>query len=80
MSLYGNKQTKQLYYTLRSLGLGSTGTIYSVKSDWLTAQCEVSLSTQMLSDTLRGTSLTITFLQQITVGSNLCTWVLGEME
>lgn len=38
----------------------STGTVYSVKSDWLNAQCEVSLSTQMLSDTLRGTRLTIT--------------------
>lgn len=40
--------------------LVSTWIVYSVKSDWLNAQCEVSLSTQMLSDTLRGTRLTIT--------------------
>lgn len=40
---------------------GLTEAVYSVKSDWLNAQCEVTPSTQMLSDTLRGTWLTITF-------------------
>lgn len=59
---------------------GSTGPIFSVKCDWLAAHCEVSLSTQMLSDTLRDTSLTITSLQEITPESNLCNSVQGEMD
>lgn len=51
---------KQLYgdYTLREPRSSLTETLYSLKSDWLNAQCEVSLSIQMLSDMLRGTRLT----------------------
>lgn len=37
----------------------SAGVVYSL--EWLSAQCEVSLSTQMLSDSLRGTRLTVAF-------------------
>lgn len=36
---------------------GSTRSVYPVKSHWLTAQCEASFSTLMLSDTPRATSL-----------------------